>query len=105
MAAWALAPDRMNLGDRLKAQLHRRAGGKLHGLDHPSLYTGQDDQRVIVCQPYGIEAADLAAALALAKLRPEVIQADEWAFYYPGRARLFVIKFPKGYAAALAKME
>lgn len=105
MAAWKLAPDRMKLGARLEARLHRRAGGKLLSLSHVSRYTGADDQRVIVSQPYGFDAVELASALDIgAELTPTVIEADEWAFYYPGRARLIVIAFPLGYAKALARL-
>jgi hypothetical protein len=105
MNAWQFTPDRLRLGSRLCEaieQFRKRDGKSVQGFDHCTFYTGADDQRIIVTQPYDASCSDFRRDLILDKgICPEIIEATEWAFYYPGRADLFIIKFPFGYAKAL----
>jgi hypothetical protein len=107
MAAWRLTPDRRGMSGRVLTaiQAYRTIDGSpIAGFDHCTNYTGADDQRVTVTQPYDISCSILKSGLALNNdACPEIIDASEWAFYYPGRAKLFIIKFPNGYAEALEK--
>jgi hypothetical protein len=105
-AAWQLAPDRLRMASRLAAAItnHKIEENKrVEGLEHRSYYTGVNDQRVIVTQPYGNFTVELKQCLTLDNaMSPEVILATEWAFYYPGPNDLIVLKFPYNYAKALA---
>lgn len=110
MDAFQLAPDGLGATQRLAdsvCALTRTRGERVGCLDHCSYYTGQGDF-VVVTQPYGnhADAAEELESLTLdERTAPEIIPATEWAFYYPGHADLFVLKFPCHYARALAKIK
>jgi len=105
-AAWQLAPDRLRMASHLAAAIanhNTEENTRVEGLDHCSYYTGVNDQRVIVTQPYGNFMFELKQGLTLDNaMSPEVILATEWAFYYPGPFELIILKFPDNYAKALA---
>ena len=100
MVAWGLTKDRLRLSYKLEGRLsllnHRG------GLDHCKHYTGDCDQRVIVTQPYGDVATQLKADFTLYNgVCPEVIEASEWGYYFPGHASLVILIFPADYAKSL----
>ena len=98
MAAWNFGPDRVRLGYKLSEALRvftTKEGECVRGFDHCTFYSGPNDQRVIVTQPYNSFASEILQDLTFDNgICPEVIDATEWAFYYPGEARLFIVKFP-----------
>lgn len=105
MAAWQFAPDRLRLGRKLADTLRtfRTKDHKgVRGFDHCTFYSGLHDQRIIVTQPYGALASDVKHDLTLDEgICPNVIDATEWAFYYPAHASLFIVKFPFGFKEAM----
>lgn len=109
MTAWQLGPDRMRLGARLAAAiftLRTKKNEPVCGLDHCTHYTGTNDQRIIVTQPYGVTAAELQEDLTLFDgACPEVIDASEWGFHYPHEAKLFILKFPFDFQEAMQRHE
>ena len=109
MTAWRFMPDRLKLSHRLRhvvERFERKDGERVEGFDHCSYYTGENDQRIIVSQPYGFTATEIHDGLTLDKgISPEVIDATEWAFYYPGRANLFILKFPFGFKKAMEQYQ
>jgi hypothetical protein len=109
MAAWKLQPDRLRLSERLAGVikcLPSKTGGTINDIEHCSYYTGANDQRVIVTQPYAIIDNGLRRDLwSNEKMVPEIIVATEWAFYYPGHAALIILKFPSDYKKALMKFK
>lgn len=63
---------------------------------------------VVVTQPYlePEEAVEnIAEALTFGERMPQIIAAPEWAFYYPGRATLVVVKFSPAYIRILEAMD
>jgi|GEM_PF-5938096 hypothetical protein len=99
--AWQFRPDRLRLGYRLQLLLNG-----VPGFDHCEYFTGANDQRVIVTQPYGDYEAELTRGLTLSvDMAPEIIVATEWAFYYPAHANLIIIKFPINYDKAWADFQ
>lgn len=110
MAAWNLKPDRLRLSRRLLDKIERlttSADCKISGLDHCTAYTAEGDRRVIVTQPYGGDRlAELGRSFMLdRRVAPEIVDASDWAFYYPGKANLYILTFPWGYADALSKFK
>jgi len=105
MAAWQFAPDRLRLGGKLNVaidQFRTKDGTCPRGFDHCTYYTGVNDQRIIVTQPYHMACSAILQDLTLDNgVCPEIIDATEWAFYYPGRANLHIVKFPFGFAKAM----
>lgn len=105
MVAWQLMPDRLRLGAKLCGAIdlfRTRDGGLVRGFEHHSFFTGFHDQRIIVTQPYGASKSEIESDLTLDNgVCPEIIDATPWAFYYPGSAGLFVIKFPFAFDKAL----
>lgn len=100
VAAWGFGKDRL----RLAVKLRDAIGLQVRGFDHCSFYTGHNDQRIIVTQPYGDFEQELRRSLTLGEgAAPEVVNATEWAFYYPGEAQLLILKFPPLYAKSLEK--
>jgi hypothetical protein len=94
-SAWHFLPDRRQLSRKLYDSLN------VPGLDHCEFYTTEIDQRVIVTQPYGDFEAELIRTLTLSlEMQPEITTANEWAFYYPGKASLVIMKFPSNYVKA-----
>ena len=76
------------------------------GFDHCTCYfEPQTNAHVVVTQPYLEPAAAgelLTRGLTVVdRIKPEIIPAPEWAFYYPGHATLVVVKFPPGYRKIL----
>lgn len=108
-AAWKLGPDRLRLGAKLEQAIRRfTPKGKkwVHGFDHCTCYTGENDQRVIVTQPYNVSVSEIAQDLTLDNgICPEVINATEWGFHNPGQAKLFIVKFPFGFREAMDNFE
>jgi hypothetical protein len=109
MAAWQFAPDRRRMGAKFAAAvslIQTKKDGAVRGLDHCTYYTGANDQRIIVTQPYGVTAAEVLEDLTLLDGScPEVIDASEWGFHYPHEAKLFILKFPAGYREAMERHE
>ncbi|HEV2694480.1 MAG TPA: hypothetical protein VG347_16420 [Verrucomicrobiae bacterium] len=109
MAAWQFTPERGRRGSKLAAAIRlfkTEAENIVRGFDHCTHYTGENDQRIIVTQPYGVFPAEIVQDLTLSKdVCPEVIDATEWAFYYPEHARLFIVKFPSDFQKAMQKFE
>jgi hypothetical protein len=109
MAAWQLTPDRGRLSGRLDNAIRlfkTEAENIVRGFEHRSYYTGENDRRVIVTQPYGAFPSEIVQDLTLSKgVCPEVIDATEWAFYYPEHAGLFIVKFPSGFQKAMQDFE
>lgn len=109
MEAWQLAPDRRRLGYKLGDAIRRFKGRDddgVRGFDHQTFYTGENDQRIIVTQPYGVSASEILHDLTLDDVVcPEVIDATEWAFYFPGQAGCFIVKFPFGFKKAMEGYE
>jgi len=102
---WGFGPDRLRLGSKLGDAIkmfETKRGDYVRGFDHCTYYTGENDQRIIVTQPYCCRAGDIKRDLTLNNgIRPEVIDASEWGFHYPGRAELFIVKFPFGFLKAM----
>ena len=102
MRAWGFERDRSSVPKSIRMIVARVC----EGFDHCTYYRDLDStDTVIVTQPY-TEAEELVPnlerGLSLGNwLRPKIVPAPEWAFYYPGRATLIVLKFPRGYKAAL----
>jgi len=111
MAAWGFTRDRLKLGWRLRQVIVSGTfpgGDVAAGFDHCSYYTGANDDRVIVTQPYGDFEEKLRIGLRLDdSMVPEVIAATKWAFYSPGHSQLTltILKFPWNYGAALRKFK
>ena len=109
MAGWQFVPDRLRMRAKLaKAiRLFRTKDNEcVRGLDHCTYYTGANDQRIIVTQPYDASASEIVEDLTLHDgIRPEVIDATEWGFYYPDKAGLFILKFPFGFLKAMQDYE
>jgi len=104
MAAWQFTPDRRRLGCKLAEAI--RLFRSVRGFDHCSYYTGENDQRIIVTQPYGSSASEIIQDLTLSNgVCPEVIDATEWAFYYPEHASLFIVRFPSNFQKAMQDFE
>jgi hypothetical protein len=108
MAAWGFSPDRRKLSYKLYDKVRlilTKDERTIEGLDHCTFYSGAGDERIVVTQPYDLSSPQFERDFTLDKgLRPEVVNATDWAFYYPERADLFIIKFPSGYEKALAKI-
>jgi hypothetical protein len=100
VTAWNFGRDRLRLSYKLEERiLHLISDG---GIDHRTYYTGPHDSRVIVTQPYGKFADQLRADLTLDNgAAPDVIEASDWGFYYPGHASLVVLNFPSDYAKSM----
>lgn len=91
--AWGFDRDHRRLSYGLGMRLQSS------GLDHCTYYAGALDERVIVTQPYGEFASELRRDFTLDDgTAPEVIEASDWAFYYPGHASLVVLVFPFNYS-------
>jgi len=107
MAAWQLTPDRRGLSGLLRASIktYRTLDGKpVLNFDHCTIYTGSGSQRILVTQPRDSFCSMLEHNLTLdSEIGPEISEATEWAFYSPGLAKLFLLKFPFLYVAALEK--
>ena len=107
--AWQLAPDRRRLGCKLGEAVRQFTGHDddgVRGFDHCTYYTGENDQRIVVTQPYGVLASKILHDLTLDDgVCPKVIDATEWAFYFPGKAGCFIVKFPFGFEKAMGSYE
>jgi hypothetical protein len=88
MAAWKLRPTN---DQRLLSRYNRVLHSK--GFDHTNLYKDESRFLVAVSQPYNATADDIAKSVAAERYTAEVIAADEWAFHFPGRAQLIVVRF------------
>jgi len=102
MRAWGFERARGQAATSIRAM----AGRVCEGFDHCTYYHDLDSSdTVIVTQPYARAetlVGKMERALSLGNwLRPQVIAAPEWAFYYPGHATLIILKFPRGYKAAI----
>jgi hypothetical protein len=103
MRAWGFEHARGKAAMSIRAM----AGRVCEGFDHCTYYHELDSSdTVIVTQPYARAETlveKLQRGLSLGNwLRPQIIAAPEWAFYYPGQATLIILKFPRGYQTALA---
>jgi hypothetical protein len=107
MKAWKLFPDIRRRVAKLRGALFPNNTQSASRLDHCTYYFSVDHlSPAIVTQPYFECADELAQALRLGLWSiPEVIHAPEWGFYYPGKAQLHIIFFPRGYARALAGLK
>jgi hypothetical protein len=109
MEVWNFMPDRLRLGYKMSEAVRlftTMQGECVQGFDHCTFYTGPNDQRIIVTQPYNAFAMEIQVDLTLDNgICPEVIDATEWAFYYPGEAGLFIVKFPFGFTKEMADFE
>src|SRR6185369_17490798 len=80
MSAWGFGPDRLKLGYKLSEAIRvfRTEGdARVRGFDHCSYYTGANDRRIIVSQPYNCFVADITQDLTLHNdIYPEVIDAS-----------------------------
>lgn len=101
-----LYPDHRKRAARMRSSLVPNGEDGDIGLDHCTYYYDPNQCRpVVVTQPYGEFAEQLRKSLTLGKwLEPEVIHAPQWTFYYPGKAQLHVIFFPREYPAAAAAL-
>ena len=109
MAAWQFAPDRLRLGSKLANAIRlfrtNKDDNRVRGLDHCTHYTGENDQRILVTQPYGSLPLEIAQDLTLhTGIRLEVIVATEWAFHNPD-ANLFILKFPAHFQKSMQDFE
>lgn len=109
MAAWGFSPDRLRLGCKLReavSMFRTEKDACVRGFDHCTYYTGPNDQRVIVSQPYNCFADEISQDLSLHDgICPEVIDASDWGFYFPTEADLFIVKFPFGFSKAMDQFE
>ena len=109
MAAWEFTPARSRLITKFDTAIRLLRTNKnepVRGIAHYTHYTGVNDQRIIVTQPYSITAAEVLEDLTLFDGScPEVIDASEWGFHYPHEAKLFILKFPAGYGEAMERQE
>jgi hypothetical protein len=109
MSAWGLGPDRLRLGYKLRESIRlfrMENDSSVRGFDHCTYYTGPNDQRIIVSQPYNCSADEIKQDLTLHNgVSPEVIDASEWGFYFPTSAGLFIVKFPFGFREAMISFE
>lgn len=96
--AWGFTLDL----DGRALELKQLAAQTCRGFDHCTCYSEpRTGAHIVVTQPYlPTEQAVqiLTERLTIVPwLRPEIIPAPEWAFYYPGWATLTIVKFPEGY--------
>ena len=109
MAVWQFSADRLRLGCKLAAAIRlfrTKEDKEVRGFDHCTYYTGENDRRIIVTQPYISSPSEIAQDLTLDNgVCPEVIDASEWGFYYPERAKLFIVKFSFGFREAMDNFE
>jgi hypothetical protein len=107
MKAFRLAPDIRKKAQKLSRELFPNGGGSDNGLDHCTYYYSLDNAvATVVTQPYGDCTKQLTNTLALGAWSiPEVLDASDWGFYSPGKARLHIIFFPHGYAEALVSLK
>ena len=100
--AWGFSGDI----DGVSLEMKMMAARNCEGFDHCTCYyESETGSHVVVTQPYlwPGEAVELLrrGLIVGVRIRPEIIAAPEWAFYYPGHATLIVVKFPPGYESIL----
>ncbi len=107
MAAWQLTRDRRGLSGLLRTSIksYRTLDGKpVLNFDHCTMYTDSEARRILVTQPQDSLCSMLEHNLTLdSEIGPEIREATEWAFYSPGMAKLFLLRFPYLYVAAMEK--
>jgi hypothetical protein len=100
--AWGLSDDTRGQSLEMKMMAARNCDG----FDHCTFYyEAKTGSHVVVTQPY-LEPAEVVEWLTnglvvRGQIKPGIIAAPEWAFYYPGYATLIVVKFPPGYERIL----
>jgi hypothetical protein len=92
---WGLSADIDGVSLRMKMIAAKSRGG----FDHWTCYYERETRsEVVVTQPYlepGEAVELLTRGLSVnGGAQPRIIEASEWAFYYPGEATLIVVKFP-----------
>jgi hypothetical protein len=100
--AWGFTRHREEQALEMKMMAAKRSTA----FDHCTwYYEPATSAYVVVTQPYleTQEAIDcISAALTVERwIKPEVLGAPEWAFYYPGHATLVVVKLPPGFEKVL----
>ncbi len=106
VSAWGFSPD---IGGHAR-EMKMMAGRACDGFDHCTFYYDPATKaQVVVTQPY-VDAEEvveeMTRGLTLGNwATPEIIAAPEWAFYYPGRATLVIVKFPRGYKSILSALD
>ena len=104
--AWALSDD----ADGVSLEMKMMAARNCSGFDHCTCYYESETRsHVVVTQPY-LEPGEAVELLTRGlivgdRIQPGIIAAPEWAFYYPGRATLVVLKFPPGYERILRSLD
>ncbi len=92
--AWGLSKD----PKRVSRGLPYLGPTRCAGLDHCTFYYDPETGcQVVVTQPY-LEDDEVLESLTthpkLCELKPEIVLAHEWTFYYPGETTLWILKFP-----------
>jgi hypothetical protein len=100
--AWGFTHEREEQALEMKMMAAKRS----LAFDHCTwYYEPATGAYVVVTQPYleTQEAIDeiLDALTVEGWMKPEVLGAPEWAFYYPGHATLVVVKLPPGFEKVL----
>lgn len=92
MSGFKLKPDRLKVAERLYDRFIRtalRPQGDVP-FEHKDFFR-RDGKLVIASQPYGFDRAELERWAT--DVGAKFTVANEWGFYYPGRASLFWIEF------------
>lgn len=97
--AFGLLPDRLRLAERLYYRfINSEAAPNAILFDHREFYQ-RDGRLIIVSQPYGIEKAELTRWALQFGVTYTI--ADEWGYYYPGHASLFLVEFDNAARSAM----
>ncbi len=104
--AWGLSRDADGQSLEMKRLAARHWDGAEHCFDHCTCYYEVATRsHVVVTQPYcntGEVIESLTRGLVVpGQVKPGIIAAPEWAFYYPREVTLVVLKFPPGYERVL----
>jgi hypothetical protein len=99
--AFNLSPDRLKLAYKLYTRLQSSDyGSELPRFDHLNFFR-RGENLVIVSQPYDLDETKLSAWCKEVGASYQI--ANEWGFYYPGHALLFIVEFDPQAKAAFEK--
>ena len=99
--AFGFSPDRLRLTERLYRRFyHTELRPSREIFDHKD-YFRRGANFVIVSQPYGRDDAELLRWTEM--VGATFVVAEEWGYYYPGRATLYFVEFTPEAKAAFDK--
>ncbi len=110
MHAWGFSDENEEQAYEMEMMARRNCRRSAGGFDHCTCYFEPETKsHIVVTQPYArtsrvVESLTRNLTL-LDEMKPEIIAAPEWAFYYPGRATLVLLKFPPRYGTVLEALD